>query len=371
MTLEALAVAGLVLAAIPAAMCIRNLSAFRHPVAQGGLDQPVSVLIPARNEERSIGRAIRSVLANAGRFEVRVLDDNSDDGTAARVLEIARDDARVHLERGPQLARGWCGKQHACHVLAQRARYDTLLFMDADVELAPNAIRIIRKHLETSAADLVSGFPRQRTGSFLERLLIPLIHFVLLGFLPLRVARQSDSPSLAAGCGQLMVARRSAYEASGGHAAIRGSRHDGLQLPRSFRRAGFKTDLFDASRIASCRMYESWCEVWNGLAKNATEGMGSPGAIGVWTILLVGGHVLPLALTIWASLRGSFLLLILSMTGLLLALSTRAVLAFRFRQSWMSVGLHPVGTLLLVVIQWFALFREALGAPIPWKGREA
>ncbi len=115
---------------------------------------------------------------------------------------------------------------------------------------------------------------------FLERLVIPLIHFVLLGFLPLARMRASRSPAYAAGCGQLFLARREAYEKMGGHAVIRTSLHDGLTLPAAFRRAGLATDLFDATDVASCRMYHGAGELWRGLAKNATEGIAHPARIG-------------------------------------------------------------------------------------------
>src|SRR5205807_74198 len=125
--------------------------------------------------------------------------------------------------------------------------------------------------LEKSGAALVSGIPRQETGTFFERLLIPLIHFILLGFLPMKRMRSTRKPAYAAGCGQLFLARRMAYDAMGGHAIIRSSLHDGLTLPRAFRRAGFQTDLCDATDLATCRMYCGAGEVWHGLAKNATE----------------------------------------------------------------------------------------------------
>ena len=91
--------------------------------------------------------------------------------------------------------------------------------------------------------------------------------------------RRSRHPAYGAGCGQLFLARREAYETAGGHAAIRATLHDGVKLPRAFRAAGLRTDLFDATDVASCRMYRNAGEVWRGLAKNATEGLAAPGKI--------------------------------------------------------------------------------------------
>ena len=107
--------------------------------------------------------------------------------------------------------------------------------------------------------------------------MLPLIHFVLLGFLPLPVARRLRGPAWAAGCGQLFLTTRAAYDAAGGHAAVKSSLHDGLTLPRAYRAAGETTDVVDAAGLATCRMYDGAGETFAGLAKNATEGVAAPG----------------------------------------------------------------------------------------------
>lgn len=362
------------LAALPAGLAAVNLLVFRSPpAARGRGERLVSVLVPARNEEATIAGAVEAVRANRdARFEILVMDDHSDDATAEIVRSLGAGDDRIGLHRAPALERGWCGKQHACHHLSLASAGDLLLFVDADVELSADALGRIAQFLEDSGADLVSGFPRQLTGTFLERLLLPLIHFVLLGFLPIATMRRSSKPSFAAGCGQLMAVRRQAYERAGGHGAIRGSRHDGIQLPRAFRRAGLRTDLFDATEVATCRMYHGAGEVWRGLAKNATEGMAAPAAIVPWTVLLLGGQVAPAAIAL-AALAGVVApgLLPWALAGAGLGYANRALLAWRFGHSWLGVALHPLSVLLLVAVQWYALWRETLGRPVAWKGRHA
>lgn len=378
--MTALVLASFILAAIPAALFLVNLIAYRRLPAPGHPNRrderlatgpAVSVLIPARNEETSIAGAVESVLASRQvTLEVIVLDDHSTDRTGSLVDRLAAGDPRVRRVQGRRLPAGWCGKQHACWQLAREARHDLLVFMDADVRLAPDALARMARFLEDrGSVHLASGVPRQLTGGWLERLLIPLIHFVLLGFLPMPVARRSRWTAFAAGCGQLMVARRAAYFAADGHRSIRASLHDGVKLPRSFRAAGFQTDLFDATDLATCRMYTSAGEVWRGLAKNATEGMAQPAAIVPWTALLLGGQVMPWillpvvylvapALTGWA------------MAAAVLGVLTRGLAAWRFRQSGWGALLHPVGVSLLVAIQWQALFRKWRGRPMEWRGRQ-
>jgi hypothetical protein len=372
-----LAWAGLILAFVPAFLTLANLRIFLPPppAPPGGKELPlVSVLVPARNEEAAIGRLVADVLASTGiRLELVILDDASTDATPAIVAELATTDDRLRLVAGRPLPPGWCGKQHACWQLAAAARHDRWVFLDVDVTVAPDGIARAVAFLDEQRLDLASGFPRQETGAVLDWLLLPLINFVLVGFLPLARSRQVAAPSLAAGCGQLFVTRRDAYERAGGHAAISASLHDGVKLPRAYRRAGLATDIFDATAIASCRMYETSREVWRGLAKNATEGIASPGTILPFTLLLGGGQVLPVVLAGqglatgfagWPAGAG-----VVAVAGAALAYLPRLLDAIRFRQSLTSAAVHPAGVTVFLVIQWVALVRKLLGLKTSWRGR--
>ncbi|MGC3957156.1 MAG: glycosyltransferase family 2 protein [Verrucomicrobiota bacterium] len=369
MNWNTLALIALVLAAIPAVLMLVNLPLYRRLPRSGDKVMKVSVLIPARNEEANIAAALESVLANQGiHFEVVVLDDHSTDRTAEIVAEIADRDSRVRLAFAPPLPAGWCGKPHACQVLTQRARHDTLVFIDADVQIAPDGLLRMQGFLETSGAALASGVPHQELGTFSERLLLPQIHFVLLGYLPLPMVRWTRRPAFSAGCGQLFAIRREAYEAVGGHEPVRTTLHDGVKLPRLFRRHGFKTDLFDATDVASCRMYRTNGEVWRGLDKNATEGLAAPGTILPMSLLLFGGQVLPfLLIPVLAQMNS--LAVAATILAMMLAWLPRMIAVVRFRQPLGSALLHPVGVLALLAIQWFALARQLAGKPAVWKGR--
>ena len=387
MTILFLAAVCTLLALVPAGMFRANLRLFKalppakaigpaaDPVPTATQDQHpqrpvISVLIPARNEERNISVAIQSALAHDyPSLEILILDDQSIDSTCEIVREMEKHDSRIRLILGTPLPPGWCGKQFACWTLALESRGDLLVFMDADVRLEPHAIDRAASFMRQSAAPLASGFPRQITGTFLEKLLLPLMHFVLLGFLPLWKMQQNASPAYGAGCGQLFIARRTEYFAADGHRAIRLSRHDGITLPRAFRRAGLRTDLFDATDFCSCRMYASAGAVWTGLAKNATEGIANPRLILPASLVLIGGQVMPLAFLAWAIYRPSPWLYLISYAGCTAVYLPRSIAAVRFRQSWLGVVLHPVGIILLAIIQWYALCRQALGRPVAWRGR--
>lgn len=367
--MEALIIVCLALACVPAVLFLVNLAAYRRPrtpVAKETL-APISVLIPARNEEQTIGAALDSVLNNQGvEFEVIVLDDHSTDRTAEIVRRYNARDPRVRLETSPPLPPGWCGKQHSCFVLSKFARHPWLLFLDADVRLQPDALKQLSGLVQSEGSDLLSGVPQQRVVTFSERLLIPLIHFLLLGFLPMHWARRSRNAAFAAGCGQLMLVRAEAYEQAGGHASIRSSLHDGLKLPREFRIAGFRTSLFDATKVAWCRMYGTNAQVWAGLSKNAVEGLGAPNVIVPMTLLLAGGQILPWILLV-ASAGSGFVWTALAAVAL--GLLPRVAGAIVFKQPWLSALLHPVGIAALLAIQWTALANRLLRRPATWKGR--
>lgn len=362
----------LVLAATPAFMTVWNHFVFRRPPEPGQGDAPrVSILIPARDESGNIEAAVRACLASEGvEMEVVVLDDHSTDDTVAIVERLVREDGRVRLERAPALPAGWCGKQHACARLAEHARHELLFFLDADVRIAPAAVARMVAFLEEGRTDLVSAFPHQVTGTVLEKLMIPLIEFMLLGYLPLWFSRIFRSPGFGAGCGQVFLARRAAYSAVGGHGAIHDSLHDGLKLPRAFREAGYRTDLCVGEGLFECRMYRSGPEVWAGLQKNAHEGIASPGLIGPFSILLFGGAVLPVVLAACHPLgvlgEVEFPMVL---AGLGLCYLPRILNAVRFRQSWLGVVFHPLSVGLFLILQWRVFFRRLAGHKPQWRGR--
>jgi hypothetical protein len=355
------------LAAWPALQFSLNISKYRKPdVANASPTDAVSILIPARNEHMSIRECVESALQSRWvSVEVVVLDDHSNDGTAEVVREIAARDSRVRLLNGADLPPGWSGKQFACQQLGKAAKNDYLLFIDADVRLVPDgAAQMVQFHRQTECG-LVSGVPRQITGTCLEKLVIPLIHFLLLCYLPIGRMRQLRIPALGAGCGQLFFTTASAYRQVGGHESIKASFHDGVKLPRAYRRAGQWTDLFDATDVASCRMYHSAAQLWNGLAKNAGEGIGSITGIIPWSVFLLGGHVVPFGL-LFLTQGWAFKIAI---AAVLLSYYPRFVCALRFRQSWLGVAFHPIGIVLLLGIQWYSLVRRMMGRPVGWKGR--
>jgi hypothetical protein len=368
--MAALAWSSFALAVLPAAMGALNLASLRPPgrVAQADPGVLVSILIPARNEAKRIGAALEAARASHGvPVEIVVMDDGPEDGTADIVRTHAAADPRVRLETAPPLPPGWAGKCHACQRLTEAARGTHLLFIDADVELAPHAAAALAMHARPTGTALVSGVPRQAMRSLGELLTVPMINLMLAGYLPMGRMRRTTEPALGAACGQLLLVDAAAYRAAGGHAAVRGHVHDALMLARRFRACGRRTDLVAGAGLARCRMYRGFVEAWRGFLKNAHEGMATPRVLPVWTVLLAGGHVLPPFLVL-AAIAG-FVSPWPALGALLLSLALRTAVTAHAQEPWRTVPLHPATVAVALVIQWTALLRHRRGRPTAWKGR--
>lgn len=375
------------LTAVAVIMFLVNLPLFRlwRISKEDVLTEPmrsVSVLIPARNEAGGIAAAIESVLANDGvELEVVVMDDGSTDGTGEIVQSIASRQAQVRLIDGIGLPDGWNGKQHACYRLAASANYDNLMFLDADVRLSPTALcELLRRKadgIEGVPIGLLSAFPRQETGTLFEKMLIPMMHFILLCYLPFSRMRSSAHPAYASGCGQLFLTDKASYRRAGTHEAIRASRHDGLKLPKAFRENGMLTDCVDGTDMATCRMYTNAGEVVRGLLKNANEGIANRRLLIPFTVLLGGAHLLPwvtLGYVVSQSGQTSRPIMLswviaIEMVVILIGYVPRVYGAIFLKQSWLGAWLHPIAVLLFLVCQWWAVFNQMRGKQIAWRGR--
>lgn len=355
----------LALAAFQTCMIVRNLRLYQAPEASSYAPPPMSVLIPARNEEGNLPGLLASLRGQLGvEFEVLVLDDNSTDDTLSIARAAAAGDSRFRALSAPSLPAGWVGKQHACHVLSTHAAHSQWLFLDADVVLTDqHALARISAHLERGEAAMQSSIPRQITVTWAEQLVIPLIHLVLLGFLPFWEMRRNRMPALGAACGQMVAVKAADYRAVGGHAAVRHRLHDATALAALFRQEGYGTDLFDSTALARCRMYTTATDVFEGFSKNATEGMARPLALPLWTFLLLGANLLPwiaLCLQPGSQLAGA---------AVLCNLLASLLLMVRYRQSALAALGRPLGVSLFVLLQWMALLGKWVGRTATWKGR--
>lgn len=229
----------------------------------------VSILVPARNEERNISACVYSLLAqDYPAFEVLVLDDQSIDNTRAILEKIATANPKLTIIDGLLSAEGQIGKSWACSQLADQAKGELLFFTDADTDHQPHTLKAAVTALIGENADLVTGYPRQAIGSWGERFLVPFFSWAMTSFNPLWLAYQLRLPALSGAVGQMMLFRREAYTTIGGHRRVGSSIVDDFALVRNIISYGLRWRVAFISDLISCRMYQGSREAYNGFLKN-------------------------------------------------------------------------------------------------------
>jgi hypothetical protein len=369
--MSGLALAVLALAVAVAAIVARNVRVFRRAPAAADDAPAVSILLPVRNEEEAIEEAVRGACAQTAPCEVVVLDDESTDATPAILARLVAELPRLRVVRGRPLPEGWAGKAWACWQLAtEHARHDWLLFVDCDVRLVREAAARALALAQLENTPFVTAFPRQRTPTVAEALVVPLIHLVLLAWLPLWLVRRVQRPSLVAGCGQFMLVERRTYLGAGGHRAIRASLHDGLMLARRMKAAGVSVGICDGSDLASCRMYPGLAAVWRGFTRNAYEALGSVPALATMVALNGTVFVLPFVALPWTLASSGPGLAALAWGGCAaIALAIRAALARRFgAPAWTTLA-TPLAVSLMIAIQVQSYVNTIRRRPITWRAR--
>ncbi|MBA3258247.1 MAG: glycosyltransferase, partial [Gemmatimonadales bacterium] len=233
----------------------------------------VSIIVPARNEAGTIETIVRSILASTyDPFDLTVVDDRSDDDTAAIVAALATADPRLRLIRGDALPPGWYGKPWACFQGYRAAAGELLLFTDADTRHDPALLAHAVGALRAEGADLVTVSPFQRCVGFWERVVMPQIWLLLgLRYHPRRVNRARRERDVIAN-GQFILVRREAYEAVGTHEAVRHEVAEDLALAQAFYRNCRKLHFVFAERLMETRMYQSLPEMIEGWSKNVYLG---------------------------------------------------------------------------------------------------
>lgn len=331
-----------------------------------GAQPVVSVLIPARNEENTIGLCLEGLTKqDYPDLEILVLNDQSEDDTEQVVRTWIALDSRIRLLSGSDVPPGWTGKNWACQQLSEEASGEILIFTDADNRHAPFAVTNTVAYLQKYELGMLSAFPQQWTHTLAEKLIVPIMDIFVYGALPLWLTYYAPFPSMAAANGQWLALTRDAYKKLGGHHTVKSELVEDTVLSRIAKKYRMKILTLAGTGAVFCRMYRSRSEIWAGFSKNF-YGLAGYNNIVFFGILaaMVSGFILPYLLWPLASLRT------LALIAIGLNILIRAMLAVRYRHPfWVSLLLHPVGMFYAVMIGMNS-FLSARRGIIRWKGRD-
>jgi chlorobactene glucosyltransferase len=355
---------------------VLNLRSLRVPRRDARVPRPapfISVLVPARDEEENIGACLESLQKqDYPNFEVLVLDDNSVDGTAGIVSRMAAADNRIKLITGESLPHDWAGKPFACYQLAQQAGGDWLLFVDADTVHAPHMLRSVLDVALKLKVSLLSGFPRQLTSSLPQKIAVPVIYFIILGWAPLWLIHRLKSRRPSVAIGQFLLFPRDEYWRIGGHKVVQSRILDDIWMGIEVSRHQGRHVAIDLSPVVSCNMYPTVGSMWSGLVRCVYS------VTALSPVMLL--FLIPLA---WLFFIGPFYWLWngffmydapLVWRGLVvfqvaLVIFMRWLMDNRFKEAPVSAWLHLLGIGYIFVVAVYSFARWLVGAGVSWKER--
>ncbi len=322
----------------------------------------ISILIPARDEEKNIKKCLQKVYAqDYPDFEVIVLDDQSSDKTSSILVTLQRIYHRLRILKGTNLPENWTGKNWACYQLSEEAAGDYILFIDADVEIEPEALRAAIIKMKNHSLKLLSIFPSQIMKSFGEVLIVPLMNWILLSFLPLNLVYASKNPALSAANGQFMLWDKFTYLTIGGHQSVSNRIVEDMTLIKKIKLNGLKVMTLLGGGLISCRMYEDLPGSVSGFAKNFFPGFNTKPVI--FLVMLFYLFLIFFAPFILVFFNPLYLYIIF------LILTGRFIISLMSEQNlYFNILLHPVQMIFMCIVGINSVF-ATVSRKIMWKGR--
>ncbi len=332
----------------------------------------VSVLVPARNEEKNIKRCLNSLLKqDYPRMEIIVLDDGSRDATYEIAARLSQKDNRLRVIRGKRLKTGWLGKSYACWQLASKAKGSILLFTDADTLHFSDSVSCALGAMLKTGCGGISVFSHQIMVTFHERMMVPFANLMILCFLPLGLVYGSKNPLFCTAIGQFMMFDRDAYKKAGGHKEVKKEILEDIHISKLLKRSGSRFMVFDGNRKLYCRMYKNLREVITGYSKVLFAAF-DYNSYNFFTAFLLASCIfllpfifLPLAILFdWPQMILNALVL-----QVLLIFLIRVIYAVRFKTKTIDIILHPISMMYLLLIAINSFYRCRSGLGIYWKDR--
>lgn len=339
----------------------------------------ISVIVPARNEEKKVGRLLASLLKqDYPNYEIVIIDDRSTDRTGGIIASFAEKDARIKFVHGKDAPAGWIGK---CNALAHAVGYasgDWFIFTDADTYHHQNSVRDSISYATNNKLDLLSFVPVQELGSFWERLVMPVLLSSFLIGDPFHTVNDPGAKRAYA-YGQYIVCRRSSYHAIGGHQSVRDEIVEDHAIARVFKEKGYKIGVADGRTLYSVRMYTDFESLWQGWTKNLYSLIDSRVGNLLFILFMINGVILmpylELAFVVAGWMEGEVTVNLIRLTSLIAI--QYIILAFWYQKTrghhaglkWVHFFWLPFGAMAVTALYLHSAYLVLFGATVNWKGR--
>jgi chlorobactene glucosyltransferase len=330
----------------------------------------VSVLIPARNEEKNIERCLNSLRNQIYKnYEILVINDNSKDNTGAILARIAAEDPRVRVFNGRPLPIDWYGKPFALHQLSQHARGDLLLFTDADTIHTPTSISWAVTNMSALKADMISGYIGQIFLKFGEVVTVPLMFFLTGFVIPLTLNRFTKKHWFSAAIGQYIVIKTEVFRAIGGCEPFKKKTSEDIYMARYVKTKGYSIRFLNITEYVMCRMYNGFHDAIQGIGKNIFDFLGKNTVlIFILGIIVFFFLFFPFPLLIGGIIVGSPWVIHILYVNILYTLCWLFMFLGQ-RLNWWYGFLWPLMYLNLLYMAFWSWWRTISGRGFLWKDR--
>ena len=339
-------------------LAVANFFTIRRPAPAAERSEPVTILIPVRNEEENIADLVLSLQAQQfiNKPEIIFINDSSTDETSDKLQEAKDGGAQIKVINAPELPDGWLGKPWALQQGYLQAKGEIVVTLDADVRLTSTAIAQALGMLGDRS--FISPYPRQIAKTFSERLIQPLLQWSWMSTVPLRIAEKSARTSLAVANGQFFLVRKSALDQIGGFTAIAAEVLDDMELARTLIKSGALGGVADGSSLAQTRMYKNFSEIKAGYGKSLWKAFGSQSGSAAAIAFLFLTGIAPVIAWFSGNPLGFF--------AYQFVVITRALSAARSRGRILDSILHPISSAILIYL---IIYSWRARGVVAWKGR--
>lgn len=329
----------------------------------------VSVLIPARNEEKNIQNCLISFIRQTyTNLEIIVLDDNSSDNTYEIARNISKHNKNIRVFKGKKLPLDWTGKNWACHQLSLKAKGKWLLFTDADTIHQPHSVLKAVCAAVKNESDFLSCLPRLIAKTWSEKLYMSIIHFVFAALIPWKMTNFNHKTKFPFGMGPFMLIRKKTYWEFGGYEAQKKAILDDMGLARLVKENDGAITILDGTDFVQLRYYENFRQLWNGFSKNSFDAVGDSLPFSLIICLVCYFLFVFPYFSLWSALESNQSIMIPAVEVALISL-IKVLLALHFESNLIFSLLHPLSVLLALSILLNSVRLCLFNKGVEWKER--